>query len=59
MSHDEFTKLFTYMEKKFGSIDKRFDRVESGLRNIRLELAELSSRVEDHRQEMLSILTKI
>jgi hypothetical protein len=55
MNHDEFTKLFTYMEKKFGAIDKRFDRVEGDIRNIKFEIAELSGRIEDYRQEVLAL----
>jgi hypothetical protein len=53
MSHDEFTKLFNYMELKFGAIDKRFDTVEGGIRDIKFELAELSARAEDHHNEFL------
>jgi hypothetical protein len=55
MSHDEFTKLFTYMEKKFGAIDKRFDRVEDDIRDLKFNVAELSGRIEDYRQEVLVI----
>jgi hypothetical protein len=53
MSHDEFTKLFNYMELKFGAIDKRFDTVEGDIREIKFEVAELSARVEDHHNEFL------
>lgn len=53
MSHDEFTKLFNYMELKFSGIDRRFDNVESDIRDITFELAELSARVEDHHNEFL------
>ncbi len=55
MSHDEFTKLFNYMELKFGAIDRRFDRVEGDIRGIKLEIVELSGRVEDYRQEVLAL----
>lgn len=53
MSHDEFTKLFNYMEGKFGAIDKRFDNVEGDIRDIKINLAELSGQVEDHYNEFL------
>lgn len=55
MSHDEFAKLFNYMEGKFGAIDKRFDKVEDDIRGIKFNLAELSGRVEDYRTEVLTI----
>lgn len=59
MSHDEFTKLFTYMEGKFSSIDERFDRVEGDLREVRFTVAELSARVEDHYNEFLTLGHKV
>ncbi len=52
MSHDEFTKLFTYMEGKFGNIDTRFDRVEGDIRDIKLELAEFGGQLKDLREEV-------
>lgn len=55
MSHDEFTKLFNYMELKFGSIDKRFDKVESDIREIKFELAELGSQLKDLREEVAAL----
>jgi chromosome segregation ATPase len=55
MSHDEFTKLFTYMEQKFSAVDRRFDKVETDTNNLKLELAEFSSRLKDSHQEVLVI----
>lgn len=55
MSRDEFTKLFNYMELKFGGIDKRFDKVEGDIRDVKFDLAELSGRVEDHHNEFLAL----
>lgn len=55
MSHDEFTKLFKYMERKFGTIDKRFDGVEGEIRNIKLELAEFGGQIKDLRAEVLTV----
>ncbi|HVI60794.1 MAG TPA: hypothetical protein VM535_01415 [Candidatus Saccharimonadales bacterium] len=55
MSHDEFTKLFTYMEGKFGAIDKRFDRVEGDIRGLKLEMAEFGGQLNDLRQEVAAL----
>ncbi len=55
MSHDEYTKLFKYMESFRGDVNKRFDKVEGDIRNIKLDVAELSARVEDYRAEVLAI----
>lgn len=52
MSHDEFTKLFGYMELKFGAIDRRFDKVEGDIRDIKLELAEFGGQLKDLREEV-------
>lgn len=52
MSHDEFTKLFNYMEGKFGAIDKRFDNVEGDIRDIKIELAEFGGQLKDLREEV-------
>ncbi|HVV25807.1 MAG TPA: hypothetical protein VHC21_02145 [Candidatus Saccharimonadales bacterium] len=59
MSHDEFTQLFHYMEGKFGAIDKRFDKVEGDIRDIKFDLAELAGRVEDHYNEFLALGHKV
>ena len=55
MRHDEFTKLFTYMEGKFGAIDKRFDKVESDIRGIKFEMAEFGVQLKELREEVLVI----
>lgn len=55
MSHDEHTKLFKYMEKKFGGIDKRFDKVEGDMRDIKFKMAEFGGQIKDLREEVLVI----
>jgi septal ring factor EnvC (AmiA/AmiB activator) len=55
MSQDEFTKLFKYMEKKFGGIDKRFDKVEGDIRDLKLEMAEFGGQIKDVREELAAL----
>lgn len=43
------------MESFRSDVNKRFDKVEGDIRNIKLEIAELSGRVEDYRAEVLII----
>lgn len=55
MSHDEYTKLFKYMEVKFGAIDKRFDGVEVHVGNLEFAMAEFGGQIKDLREEVLAI----
>lgn len=53
MSQDEFTKLFTYMEKRFGQMDERFDDAAKERADIRGAVGELSAQVRDYHHEMV------
>jgi hypothetical protein len=55
MSHDEFTKLFTYMESFRADVDKRFDRVEDEIRDIKFELAEFGGQLNDLRGDVAAL----
>ncbi|MDV8022231.1 hypothetical protein [Rhodococcus sp. IEGM 1330] len=61
MSHDEFTKLFKYMEKRFDAIESelskkadaddmknRFDQVIGAIDDLATEHTALSSQVDRH-----------
>lgn len=58
MSHDELTKLFSYMEQKFDAIDKRFDRTEDNIRGVKLGLAEFGGQLKDTQEELLAVSHK-
>lgn len=52
MSDDQFTKLFKYVEKRFDSVDKRFEEAAADRADIRGAIAELSAQVRDYHNEM-------
>ena len=47
MSQDEFTKLFTYMQREFARMDERFARVDTRLDHI---LGALDTTLNDKRR---------
>lgn len=53
MSDDQFTKLFKYMEKRFGDMDKRFEEARRERDDIRAAVAELSVQVRDYHNESI------
>jgi len=42
MSEDQFTKLFKYMQRQFGLLEKRFEKEEREHADIRASIAELA-----------------
>lgn len=48
MSHDEFTKLFKYMEKRFDQVDQRFDKVDEEIRDLKFAVGELAGQIKDY-----------
>lgn len=59
MSHDEFTKLFKYMEKRFNDVDKRFDNIDGEIRDLKLAVGELAGQIKDYHQEMVMLARKV
>lgn len=55
MSDDQFTRLFKYMEKKFGEIDKRFEKMSKDIADVRASVGDISVRVEDYHHEVLAL----
>ena len=53
MSEDQFTKLFRYVEKRFDSVDERFEEAARDRADIRGAIAELSAQVRDYHHEMI------
>ena len=57
MSHDEFTKLFKYMETMRSEMNQRFDNVDKRFNDVQVDgLAKL---IMDYNQEMLMIAHKV
>ena len=52
MSEDQFTKLFTYMEKRFDAADERIEGVRENRIDIKGVIGELSAQVRDYHNEM-------
>jgi len=52
MSEDQFTNLFKYMEKRFNTVDKKFEEAAADRADIRGAIAELSAQVRDYHNEM-------
>lgn len=57
MSHDEFTKLFVYMQGEFSSMHKKLDDTvsKSEFRKLVSTVDGLAKRVEDNSQEISMI----
>lgn len=45
MSQDEFTKLFKYIQEFRGDVDKRFNDMESDIREVKLAVGELAGQI--------------
>ena len=52
MSHDEFTKLFKYLEKRFSDMDKRFDEHDKRFDYLTGIVAELVIDVRDIKRDL-------
>lgn len=59
MTHDEFTKLFNYMQERFDKVDKRFEAAEKDRANIRGAITELGGQLKDYHQELLMLSHKV
>ena len=59
MSHDEFTKLFKYIEAFRRDVDLRFDKVDEEIRDIKFALGELAGQIKDYHQEMILLARKV
>ena len=44
MSEDQFTKLFTYVQKRFDDMDKKFEEAKNDRADIRGAIAELGAK---------------
>ena len=61
MSQDEFTKLFKYMGKRFGDMDKRFDETatKDQVDKLTNTIDGLVKQLADYHQEMLMLAHKV
>ena len=48
MSEDQFKRLFNYIENRFDGTDKRFDKIDTEVGDVRGAIAELSAQVRDY-----------
>ncbi|MHB1864759.1 MAG: hypothetical protein ACYCPS_01160 [Candidatus Saccharimonadales bacterium] len=59
MSEDEFTKLFTYIQKEFKKIDSRFDGVDLRFDHLTNAVDAYAKQTETYMQEMLTLGHKV
>lgn len=59
MSQDEFTKLFKYIEAFRRDVDKRFDGVDTEIRDLKGAVADLGGQIRDYHQEMIMLARKV
>lgn len=59
MKNDEFDKLFKYMEKHLGDMDKRFDVQDAKVGDLQGAVAELSGQIRDYHQEFIMLGRKV
>ncbi len=59
MSQDEFTKLFKHMNKRFDSVDEKFELVHKDIDNLRKAVVAYAKQAETYMQEMLALGHKV
>jgi ferritin len=59
MSDDQFTKLFTYMEKRFDDVDRRFAEVDRQFAQVMGALDHLFKAQDKHEQERLAMIRQL
>ncbi|PJE65697.1 hypothetical protein COU91_00290 [Candidatus Saccharibacteria bacterium CG10_big_fil_rev_8_21_14_0_10_47_8] len=59
MAHDEFTKLFTHMNKRFDAMEKRFDAHDKKFEDVLGAIAELAGDIKIYHQELLALGHKV
>ncbi len=59
MAQDEFTKLFTYMQKEFSAISKRFDETDLKIDHYASAIDGYAKQTEKYMQEMLALGHKV
>jgi hypothetical protein len=61
MSQDEFTKLFSYMQKEFSAINQQLDKTatKNQVDTLTGAIDGLAGLIRDYQQEMLMIANKV
>jgi len=59
MSEDQFTKLFTYMQKEFGHVRADIQAVREDVADVKGAVAELGGQLRDYHQEFLMLGRKV
>lgn len=59
MSHDEYTKLYKYMQQRFAEIDRRFERVDQRFDQIYSLIDAFIKRHEVQEQEQAAIKSQL
>jgi uncharacterized coiled-coil DUF342 family protein len=59
MSEDQFTKLFTYMQKEFGHVRADIQTVREDVIETKGAVAELGGQIRDYHQEFLMLGRKV
>lgn len=59
MKQDEFTKLFTYIEKMRSEMNHRFDTQDKKSDDIAGAVIELAGELKDYHQELLALSHKV
>jgi len=55
MSHDEFTRLFKYMQREFKAVNDRFDRTDAKINTYVNAVDAFAKQTETYMQEMLAL----
>lgn len=59
MAQDEFTKLFTYMQKEFSVVNSKIDKQNGRFDEVLGAIAELAADVKTYHQELLVLGHKV
>lgn len=61
MSQDEFSKLFSYVEKRFDEMESRLDKVatKEDVKHLRDTVIDFAERLDTYSQEMAAMQHKI
>jgi archaellum component FlaC len=59
MNDDQFTKLFTYVEKRFDAVDEHFDRQNQRFDDVTNLIDGYAGKLDNYAQEMAAMDHKI
>jgi len=59
MVQDEFTKLFTHMNKRFDQMEKRFDAHDKKFLEVLGAISDLAGDIKNYHEELLALGHKV